>query len=199
MSACQERRFSERVVSLGAGEDRGQPGRFVRGQVGGGFSEVMASRGFGPVHAASPFRDIEVQLEDPRLGQPVFERAGDQSLAGLAKQRALGRQIQIFRQLLGNGAPASLEFTRFEIVQRGVANAFPVESLMDEEGGVLGRDHGALQLGRDPAQGCPDPLSLAGASLFGSFCQPMVHERRRSRVDPGKQLGVGKGAEPAQR
>lgn len=79
--------LSDGVVSEWTGENGGQPGCFVRSQVRGGFPKMMTGRGFCPVHAASPFRDIEIQLEDPFFAQPVFQRARDQGLTGLPEQR----------------------------------------------------------------------------------------------------------------
>lgn len=87
MPSGEEGGLTQGVVSLWTGQNGGQPSRFVCGQVGGGFPKVMASCGFRPIHVSSPLRDIEIKFEDPCLGQPLFERAGDQGFAGLAEQR----------------------------------------------------------------------------------------------------------------
>lgn len=73
MALAKERRLSEWVVTARRRQDGRQPGRFFCGEVLGGFPEVVARSRFSAVHAVSPFCDIEIQFENPLLGQVVFQ------------------------------------------------------------------------------------------------------------------------------
>ena len=147
VSASQSRCFSDRIVSPGRGEDGCQPGGLVGRQVVCGLLEVVAGCGFRSIDTLSPFGDVEVQFENTFLRELLFEGASDQGFPGLSKQGSFGREIEIFGQLLGNGAPAAFEFTRLEVVFGGLFDPFPVESFVGEERRIFRPDHRLTERG----------------------------------------------------
>ena len=78
--------FSERIVPKRSGKHGRQPGRFILGEVGGWFAEMMTSGRFCAIDPSSPFCHIQVQFKNPPFREMAFERSGDQGLVGLPEE-----------------------------------------------------------------------------------------------------------------
>src|SRR6476620_7852780 len=135
--------FPQGIVAPGRRKDGGEPSGFILGQLGGGLSEVMPCRRLGSVYPHAPFRNVEIQLEDALLRQMLLQRAGNERFLRLSEHRSIGREVEIFCELLRDRAAAALEGALFEVVQRGVLHPFPIETFMGEKRCIFGRDDGA--------------------------------------------------------
>ena len=100
--------FSSRGVDDGAGQQRRLAGSERRRR----RAEVRARRRLHAVDAVAPLDHVQVQLEDPRLGQLGFEPPGDDQLAQLAQRIPRRRQIEVLGELLRDRARAAHELAR---------------------------------------------------------------------------------------
>src|SRR4051812_14479335 len=81
------------VPSLGRGQDGREERRLQGSEVGGFLAEVMAGGGPDAVDARPELDGVEVKLEDPLLGQLLFEVPDQEQLLQLARQRlVLGQE-----------------------------------------------------------------------------------------------------------
>ena len=83
---------------------RGEQRRFRRRQSAADLRKYVRARGFRAVDAVAPLDHVQIQLEDPLLGQLRFETARDQQLAHLADRILRRRQIQVLGELLRDRA-----------------------------------------------------------------------------------------------
>src|SRR5262249_36163087 len=101
----------------------------------------------GAEHVLSPLDDVEIELEDAALAHARFEHRRENRLLPLAKQAALPREKEVLRELLRDGrAPGDDLAAPLVLLQRAL-DAFPVETVVLDELGVLGDYDGPLQLG----------------------------------------------------
>ena len=91
---------------------------------------MMAGGGFRPVHIVAPLDDVEINFQNSFFGQLAFQLTGDHGLANFSQHRFFGREVEVFGELLRDGAPASVEFSFFDILHRRGFNPFPIESFM---------------------------------------------------------------------
>jgi len=161
--------------------------------------EPPARGGLGPEHAVAPLDDVEVDLEDARLGQVIFEREGDQDLAQLADEAAPRRQVQVLGQLLGDRAAADRHRALVPVGRDRVLERMQVDAVVAVEAFVLGVDHRGAQVARDRRQRPPLPLERERLAGGLGVRAPQVDERRRGRVLDGEPRGVGDRAPQPQR
>src|SRR5579863_4457434 len=101
------------VAPVGANGDSGVPAfgkRQARCELGGlqlaqaasGLAEVAATCRLGAIDPVAEFRDVQVDLENPPLGQVLLERPRQRGFLELAQRIARGRKPEVLGQLLGD-------------------------------------------------------------------------------------------------
>jgi hypothetical protein len=155
---------------------------------------VMACGGLRSIDASAPFSHVEIQFEDSLLRELMFQFAGDERFFGFSEQGFIGGEIEVFRQLLRDRAAASFKHAGFEIFDRGILDAFPVESLMLKKRRILGDDYGTLQVFRNLRERHPNPFGIPPAVLM----LPRLYERRRCRIRASQGRHIGDGHLPIQ-
>ena len=98
-------------------------------------------RGIDAIGAGAEIDPVQIDLEDLVLGEAVLEPQRQQGLADLARKAPLGRQEQVFGELLGDRAAALDEMPGGEIGERGAQQPDRIDAEMAVEAAVLGRDH----------------------------------------------------------
>src|SRR4029453_13658311 len=124
--------------------------------------------GFGAPHARAEFYDVQVELEDAELAEPALELPGEDGLLPLAQGAAWGRQPQILGQLLGDGRGPARRHALVDRLADRLADLAEVEARVREEVDVLGHQHRALEVRRDPRErppGCFTPIVASGRPL----------------------------------
>jgi hypothetical protein len=71
------------AMAQGAGDDGGQTGGFIRGELRGGFLKVALCCGLDAEYPVAPFDAVQIQLQDAAFAQPQLHEPGqDQFLYG---------------------------------------------------------------------------------------------------------------------
>ena len=106
------------------------------------------------MHVGSPLDDVEVDLEQPLLGDPgqMLEHPGEHHLLELARERAFVPQIEIAHELHGDRAGTAPKRARPQIVGDRALDRLEVEAAVAKEGAVLVGDHRRDERRRDPFQ-----------------------------------------------
>ena len=138
-------RVGQRVVPGRRLEKPGQHGGLVGGNVAGRLGEVPARRRLDAEGAGAQIDPVEIDREDLRLGEPVLQPQRQQQLLDLAFEGAPGRQEQVLRHLLGDGAAALDDGAGAQVGESGARQADHVEPEMAVEAPVLGGQHGLGQ------------------------------------------------------
>ena len=147
-----------------------------------GLAEVAPRGGLGAPDAVAPFDDVQVELEDPDLGQLRFEPARDHQLRELALRAVRRRQVEVLRELLRDGRGAARGHAAADAVFERHAQLVEVEAVVLPERGVLRHDHGALERGRDAVVAHPSPRRPPRLAAGGGLARAQVHERRRAGI-----------------
>ncbi len=145
-----------------------------------------------PEDPVPPLDHVQIDFENPRLGERRLEAAGDDELAQLAQRAARGRQVEILRQLLGNRAGAANGTTLLPVDAHRLAKLFQVDPLVIPECSVLRHQNRPLQRLGD--SGIRDPsLDVAYALPFtGRRGGSQLHERGCRGIRLGEYADVGK-------
>ena len=72
------------LVEARIGRHRRKAGRLLGRHARGARTEVPLRSGFSAEHAAAPFNDVQIQLENALLVEDPFEQDGDHGLFRLA-------------------------------------------------------------------------------------------------------------------
>jgi len=145
----------------------------------------MAGNGFGTEDSRAPFDDVEVKLQDPRLGEQEFHDGDERGFHTLANPGGTGGQEEILHQLLGDGGGPSTA-TGLAAFIHGVFHFNPIEAMVLEEAGVFSGYQSVLQGGRNLRHG-------------HEFVFFVVRKRAGEGLDAALQLdGGGDGGYPAQ-
>ncbi len=145
----------EHVVGAGAGggqvdvrrefrrrlEQAGEHGRLREGHVLDRAAEIELRRRLDAERAAAHIGAVEIELEDLLLAQVRFQPEREEGLVDLARQGALVREEQVFRQLLGQGRAALHHAGRAGVDGQRAAEADGIDAPMVVEAAVLGREH----------------------------------------------------------
>ncbi len=75
-----------------AGNDGGQASALFSRESYGGFMKMALGGGFDAEHAWPPFNDVQVQFENPFLGQPGFQHPGDKEFLQFSNRIPGGRE-----------------------------------------------------------------------------------------------------------
>src|SRR3989475_8679308 len=178
------RRLHPRVPRARPRQARRQLRGLVLVQLGRRLAEVAPARRLRAVHAGPEFYDIQIELEDPPLGQRALELPGQNALACLAQRAARGREPEVLRELLGDRRGTARDLALLERFRHGHAHVAGGEAVVVEEADVLGHEDGALEVQRDGAVGHPPPLDArrgAGRALALLVALDEGRGRRRLR------------------
>ena len=137
------RRIEHSWVDDRAGEERSLGGTELRDA----GVKIRTRRGLRAVHAVAPLDHVQVQLEDPRLRQLGLEPPRDDQLAQLANRVFRRRQVEVFRELLRDGAPAAQQSAARPVDDERFLQLFEVDAFVLPERIVFSHQHGAFQLG----------------------------------------------------
>ncbi len=105
------------------------------------FAEIAMRGRIHAIGAGAEIDPIEIDFENLVLCEAVLEPQGQQRLADLSGETALGRQKQHFGQLLRDRAAALHDVTGVQIGDRGAHQADRIDPEMAVEPAILGRDH----------------------------------------------------------
>ena len=141
-----------------------------------GDAEVALRRGLGAEDAVAPLDHVEVELEDALLRQHRLQQHGDHRLLRLAHVALLGRQEQVLRELLRDRRAARHDAALFLVLLERFLDAVPVEPRVLDEFRVLGGDHRALELRRDPRVGHPRVAQGRRRIPASRFVHALRHE-----------------------
>src|SRR5262245_44178533 len=111
-AACGSSRGQESRVDDGARKK----GRLLPRERRSRYAEVGSRGGLRAPDAVAPFDDVEIELEDARLGQGDFEPPRDDELLDLSERVVRRREIQVLRQLLRDRAGAAWRLAPFHAV-----------------------------------------------------------------------------------
>ena len=100
--------------------------------MGGGIDSVGARAEINAVEVAGQDLVFRIVMLDPQRQHHLLD---------LARHRALGRQEQVFRQLLGDGRAALHQMPRPPVDEQGAGDPDRVDAEMVVETLILGRDH----------------------------------------------------------
>ena len=84
----------------GAFKQAGDERRFRQRQLARRLAEIAPRRRVDAVGAAAQIDAVEIELEDVRLRQPRLEPDRERQLLELARERAVGREIEVLGELL---------------------------------------------------------------------------------------------------
>ncbi len=117
------------------------------------------------------------------LGQVFLERAGDEQFPHLAPRGARGGEVEVFGQLLGDGARPAHDFPFFEVELHRFPDLGVVDPLVLEEGRVLAHQDRVFEVGGDGGEGAPLLPAPHRALFFPGFPRAQLH--------PGGRCGIG--------
>jgi len=152
----------------------------------------MSRGGLGAVGAISELRDIEIELENPRLREVSLELPGDEKLADFAHRVSRRREIEVLRQLLGDRRTAARDFAFVDALLDDLFELFRVDSFMLVETAVLGDDHRATEPGGDSADRYPSVVDPVVLPFAAQARLSLFHERGRLRGLRRERRNVGK-------
>ena len=138
---------------------------------------MVAGRSLGTINLVAPLGHIQIQLQNPAFAQADLQQYGNHGFLGFAQIGALAGEIQVLGELLGNGGPPGNGLAGFHVAFDGIANAVPVEAGVLGKAGILGNQHGALQVVADLIIVAPGLLHLPlglGALHIGALGWVMV-------------------------
>src|SRR5262249_46438154 len=125
------------VPAAGGGGGRGELGGLGRVEGGRRLAEIVASRGPGPADPPADVHHVQVQLEDPPLGERALDLPGQDRLLHLADRVARGRQPEILHEVLGDGRRAPAKLSISNRVVDDLPDLAEVEAVVAEEVSVL--------------------------------------------------------------
>ncbi len=127
-----------------AGEQRG----FGERNVARRLAEIALRGLLDAVGAGAEIDAVEIELEDLGLGEFPFQPERQQHLLQLAVDRALLRQKQILRQLLGDGGAALAHAAVQDVGDERARDAEGVDAVVLVEAAVLDGDEGLRHVTR---------------------------------------------------
>ena len=113
-----------------------------------GFAEITLRRLLDAIGAGAEIDPVQIHLQDLRLGEFVLQPQRQQHLLQLARDRALLRQEQVFRQLLRDGGGALRHPHVQDIRHQRARDAVRIDAVMLVEAPVLDGDEGARHVRR---------------------------------------------------
>ena len=154
------------------------------------------------IYAVAPFNDVQIKFEDTLFRKLPLKKICVCSLPPLTEKATLLGKIKVFGELLGygGGSPLKAGHRRYPAVRviialrlslflallhglvPGLFDRFPIKTVMLKESGILTRQHGPLQMGRDLLDRRPDHVFLGFHTCRTCLRDPVLDQRRRHRV-----------------
>ena len=179
----------------GFGSPPARAGRLVAGERRRGLAEEALRGGLGAVDAGRELDDVQIELEDPPLGEVLLERPGEQRLLQLAQGIARRREPEILRQLLREGRGAARHLPLLPGLLHRLLQLLDGKAVVREEVDVLRHQHRQLELGRDARIGHRPPGDLVAlAGLLLAFAVALDERGAlRHLVCQARDVGPGGG------
>src|SRR6202011_4984603 len=95
----------------------------------------------------TPFRDVEIDLENAAFGPDELDPVGERDLQELAQVASRRPEKEVLHNLHGDGAAAARNALARAL--DGISELAPVDAVVPAEAGVLGRDHRLSEKRRD--------------------------------------------------
>ena len=188
-----------RIVLSRIDDGSGEKRRLLSRECGSGLSEVNARSGLAAEDAVAPLDDVEVDLQNPALGERGLEPPGNHQLLELPHRVPGRRQVQVLGKLLRDRAGAARELSFLPIRLERCANLLKVDPFVVEKRRVLRNEHRTPQRVRDARVRHPLLADLKLPPLLLRFAFAQLHERAGFRIDRGQrpnvrqcQINVGK-------
>ena len=118
----------------------------------GALAEILLRRRLDAIGARAEIDAIEIELEDLILGIFALEPEREDRLLNFARQRALLRQEQVLRELLGERRAALHAAHARDVADDRARNPDRIDAEMRIEAAILDRDESLRQIGRQFAQ-----------------------------------------------
>lgn len=197
------RRVQRRVRDVRGADRAGQRRRLRQGQPGGGDGEEPLGGGLHPEGPRAEVGDVEVALQDLRLGVLLLHRQrvpqlGDLALdAGRAGLGALGLALgvldqDVLHQLLGERGPALAHPARLGVGHQGAQGALEVQARVLVEARVLDRHDRLTHDGGDLVE--PNDGPVLRVELGEPLAVPVQeHGALGERILPWARRQVGQG------
>ena len=189
----------DRVVQARGVQHGGEHGRLAHRELARALVEVGLRRRLRPVGAVAEVHGVQVLREDLVLRELLLDLDREQGLADLLLDRA-GRhdvllhavrvldvlaRVDVLHELLGDRRGADHGLALHEVGPRGADDAAHVDAGMLVEPGVLGGEHGVLEVVRDLLQ--PDDLAVDRAVQRRQLGAVAIEEV--ARADRGQRVG----------
>ena len=177
--------------------DHGGKARGLVGIEGSAARAVIpARRRLAAIHTVAPFDDVQVDLDDPFLGEILLHPINDHGLSGFPDQALAGGEEQILRELLGDRAAAAGIAALFDVGLDRFDDRVPVDALVSEEIRIFGGEDRVDEVLRDRAQGhscLESPRLVAG---LAGLAVPLPHDRGLLRQRPCELAHGGARRQP---
>ena len=134
------------VVGTRALDEPGEQGGLGDGELLGGLAEIAAGGLADSPGAVAEIDLIQIEVEDLVLAELLLDPAREDDLTHLALVGALRSEQQALDHLLGDRAGALGDAAFAEVGDRGPQDRGVVDSLVLEEGSVLGGDESELDV-----------------------------------------------------
>ncbi len=148
---CRQFRIVGGRIARGGFEQAGQHGRLPQGDLTHGFVEIAFGGCVHPIGAGAQIDPVEIDLQNPVLGEFGFQPQRQQQFTHFAAHGALGLQKEVFGQLLRDGAAALDDLPGADIGDHGAGQPKRVDPEMTVEAPVLGGQHRLDEMGRHGA------------------------------------------------
>src|SRR5262245_7789370 len=170
--------------------------RLARRELRRGLAEVAPRCRLDAVDAGAELHHVEVELEDPPLGERALELPGQDGLADLPDGIARRGEPEVLGELLGDRRGSPRQLALLDGLRHSAARLVDLEPVVGEEIDVLGDEHRALDVGRDGAVWNPAPGHAAvapGRALrrpvaLDERCRPRRARRQLARAWPRPRL-----------
>src|SRR5262249_54678240 len=110
--------------------------------------EIALRGGLDAVGTGTEINAVEIEFEDLVLTVLVFEPERQHRLLQLARESAVRREEQVFRELLRDGRAALLHATAKHIRDHGAADADRINAMVRIESAVLDGDESLRHIAR---------------------------------------------------
>ncbi len=186
----------EGIVVGGRFGQRGERRRLGQGDLGEGFGEIGLGGGGHAIGLLAEIDLVEIELEDPFLGERLLDAHGEDRLADLARKRPFVAEQHVLGELLGDGRGADGAAVVVEVAEigdRGAQDSERVDAAMDPEILVLGGDEGVAHHGGDGVERREDaPLAGEFGDQRAIGGEDAAHHRGLVGLEPGDVRKIGR-------
>ena len=182
--ALEYLRVLDRVAGSRRLRKEGQHDHLIETQRGDILAEIEAGCIADAVNAVAEIEDIDIQLQDAVLPELMLQRQGDQKFCRFSPKALCEAQIQVFGELLGDGAAAADKPLFPEIRFPGSADELHIVSGVFIEDAVLLPEDQQNLLRRDLLKG--QEVRLRSARLIQAERRPFFQQKKGIARNPGK-------------